>query len=191
METNAEYEISLNHLTASEYLTRKESFEEYKTMVLRTLYCYDKFQFEDDLIEKLKTEEVLQINTKGKQITMEDIQTSFPDRYFYTGGHRRKNKTDEHFTKVWFDIWGDEYIAPSDEIFYDVFLTYKLRSLDLIKIDSFLDYQLAKWHDNNADKFIRFLQLTLRKHGEKLLSPEYILTVNEWMDKQKKTAQLG
>jgi hypothetical protein len=191
METQHRYEIFLNHISAVEFLKYPNHYDEYTKAVIDMLVCHDKFHFEDDLLEELKDDPALQEITKGESLTMDHVKMIYPERYFHTGDHRKKNEADEQFIRIWFDVWDKVFVPPTNEMFYDLFFSYKLHSLDLLEIDTFLDYQLANWHGNDTDKFIRFLQLVVRKHGAKMLSPAYIQTIKEWALAQKKETALS
>ena len=83
---------------------------------------------------------------------------------------KRKDENSE-WMLTWFDIWEDYYISPKDQT-YDLFFVYQIRNIDILAIDEFLNYQLEKYFDSDAQKFKRFILLAIRKHGNKLLKLE-------------------
>jgi hypothetical protein len=129
---------------------------------------------------------------RDEPLTMQHILTAIPDSFVNKGESRKKNKEDKEPTPIWYNVWDVYYITPDDDLYYDLFFVYKIRGLDLLELDDFLSYQLEIWYENNLKKFIRFLQLITRKHGKKLLPPEYIQTISEWIaDTEKQPALEG
>ncbi|HEY4799324.1 MAG TPA: hypothetical protein VII99_09645, partial [Bacteroidia bacterium] len=181
----AGYDINLNHLTAGEYLSHRDSFPEYRKVVLAMLNINNDFIFEDDILKEHEDDSAIASSLKGEKLTMEKILESSPDRYFRHGSKKKKDKNAAEFTPVWFDIWKDYIITPKDFLF-DNFFVYKLRQTDILEIDDLLNFFLEEQYSNQTEKFIRFLNLAVRKHGKKLLSPEHIDTIHEWtMNKEK------
>ena len=185
METKQiRYEIFLNHLTILEYLSNSADFNEYKETVIDMLRFGGKHLYENEILEILKLE--LRENKNDEPFTMEEVEAAYPGR-FVKDSTENKNEADQNSEKIWYDLMAIEYIDPSNELFYDIFFVYKLRSLNLLEIDPFLEYQLVK-HDNSLDRFIRFVQLAIRKDAGKLLSRSHIQTVAEWLTKLNKAA---
>jgi len=180
------YSINLNHLTTGEYLGFPNHFKEYGHAVLLMFKIKDDFIFEDRLIATIKDDPEVQHLIAGGMQPMEAIKTSFPDRFICMG--TRKKKADDEYATAWFDLWADYEITPTDTL-YDLFFTYKLRQTDLLELDNLLNYSVQNYSDNNTG-FIRFLRLTLRKHGKKLLQPEQTETINEWIAEQEKETTL-
>src|SRR6218665_313048 len=172
MKKQMTYPINLNHLTMWEYANHKDSFEDYKQTVVMMLKIKDMFLFEDEIIEKKKDDNIL----KGHLLTMESILSHFPAKYV-SAGLRKRQKEDNEFIQTWFDLWADLEVTP-DFPYYDVLFCYKLRNTDLLELDNFLNYTLETYYESNVSQFNRFVQLTLRKYGEKLLNEDTILTVN-------------
>src|ERR1035437_3001993 len=186
METQQRYELYLNHISALESFRYPGTFEEYKNHVADMLQYSSRFVFEDDLMEGLKNDEAVKSVQRDEPLTMRHIQTAIPDSFVNKGESRKKNKEDKEPTPIWYNVWDVYYINPDDGLYYDLFFVYKIRGLDLLELDDFLNYQLEIWYENNLKKFTRFLQLIARKHGKKLLSQEHIQTINEWIaDKGK------
>ncbi len=184
------YSINLNHLTLGERFSFTDSFPEYRKAVLALLNMKNDFLFEDDLLKEYENDSVFQSHVRNGKQGMDALNASLPDK-FVSAGSRPKIKGVQKFTPAWFDLWRDYVITPEDYL-YDLFFTYKLRQTDLLEMDGLLNYFLKKYYgDNNAD-FIRFLNLTLRKHGKKLLQPEQTETINEWIaGKEKEPALSG
>lgn len=189
METTQRYELFLNHITAIESFRYPHSFEVYKKDASDMLQYTGQFWFEDDLIEKFKGDETVKSVQKDEPLTIQHLLTAMPDAFVSKGEKRKKNKDDKEPTPIWYNVWDIFYVTPDDGLYYDLFFTYKIRCLDLLEVDDFLNYQLEIWYENNSKKFFRFLQLTVRKH-EKLLPVEYIQTVNEWMAGKEKEPTL-
>ena len=180
--------INLNHLTAGEYLQFSASFKEYSEAVLFMLKIKDDFLYEDYLIEEYRNEpEVETLIGDGRQ-AMDAIKDAFPDRFISAGSRRKKEG--EEFKPAWFDLWKEDYIITPEHPSYNLFFTYKLRQTDILELDKFLNDFLENEADTKTD-FIRFLKLTLRKHSKKLLQPEQIDTINEWITEQEKEPALS
>ena len=179
------YSIELNHLTAGEYLSSPATFKEYSEAVIYMLRVKDEYVFEDYIIKLYEDETDVKAHMEEGKSAMEAIMLTYPDRYV-GAGHRKKPKEDV-YVPAWFDLWQDDYIISPEHPFYDLFFTYYLRQQDLLKLDDILNYFLDE--SENKTVFIWFVQLTLRKHAEKLLQPEYLETINEWITaKQKEPA---
>ena len=183
------YGINLNHLTAGEYLQFSASFKEYSEAVLFMLKIKDDFLYEDYLIEEYRNEpEVENLIGDGRQ-AMDAIKNAFPDRFISAGSRRKKEG--EEFKPAWFDLWKEDYIITPEHPSYNLFFTYKLRQTDILELDNVLNYFFENNNSDNKEDFIRFLKLTLRKHGKRLLQPEQIETVNEWIAEKEKEATLS
>ncbi len=169
METIEQYELNLQELTSVQYSNHLSTFEEYKALGAAMLKKSEKYISDEDVL--MEQEEV------------EDF-SKHPDRYVKEEiPKKRRGK----IVRVWYDLWEDYEITPKD-LNYDFFFALKLRNLDLLKIDAFLDYQLEKTYEGETTKFTRFLQLVLRKFEKKVLQPDYIQTAMEWIsEKQKQT----
>jgi hypothetical protein len=87
-------------------------------------------------------------------------------------------KKDGKREKTWYDTFDTEFIEPEDH-FFDYFFACKLRQIDLLQVDDFLNYHLEKMFGSDTDKFVRFLLIVLRKHKE-LLKQDILDTVSEW-----------
>ena len=185
---NWNYQLQLNSLTTAEYLTFPDSFDEYTKAVLYMLQIKDDFIYEDDLIETFKEDQFVKPLVAGGMQVMEAIKSTLPDRFFNAG--TRKARYGEQILPVWYDTWRENYVITPKHAFYDLFLTYKLRNTDLLGLDNFLDY-ISEVYGGDIRAFIRFLKLTLRKHADKLLQPEHIETINEWISEREKEASLS
>lgn len=160
------HEIILNHLTINEFARHNENFEQYTRDVTMFFQIKGMFIYEKDIL-----------NRYGKK-SMEDVTATYPNKFVFAG--KRRNNRGEEFAPTWFDISSDYKIMPKDAM-YDLFFTYQLRNIDILETDDFLNYQFKKHFDNDIAKFKRFIVLTIRKHGKKLLDLDQIETVNEWM----------
>ena len=183
-----DYNISLYKLTEGERLNFPESFKEYSEAVIFLLRTKESFLFEDDLIEEYKDHPFVEEHINSGKQGIDAIRAAFPHCFVHAGKRRRKKG--EGLTPVWFDLWSDSIITPQDEL-YDLFFVYKLRHTDLMEMDYFLNYSLENYYENNTVSFLRFLKLALRKHSKKLLQPEQIETINEWIAEQEKTTALS
>lgn len=179
MKKQAAYPIILNHLTSKEYTYHKDTFDGYKQLVVAMLQVKGQFLYGEDLLMEASNDSSL----KGKKISMELLQQTFPDR-FVSIGMRRNNK-EEAFRMAWLDLWAGIEITPEFAL-YDIMFCYNLRNLDLNEIDNFLRYTLELYFDRNMAEFKRFTQITLRKYGESLLKHKTIDTINEWIEVKEK-----
>jgi hypothetical protein len=173
MEKNLRYELFLNRMTLWEQLESPATFEEYKKHVILLLQCKDLYISEDDILKQTRAKDIEQALTEHPHI-------------LYTG-RSIKNKAGEKI-KVYCDL-GAEYSVSPQDLLYDTFFAYKLRQVDILQTDQFLGYQLARYYNSNAEEFSRFLQLCIRKHQDKLLSPLIVQTVNEWIAAKEKQSQ--
>lgn len=173
MKKDQEVELNLNRITFGEYISFRNTFEEYRKYVVMLLQLKDLYLFEDEVLKDHKSDNI------------EQILQQFP--HILRSGAHRKNE-DGSFSKKYFDLGTDYLIKPQDFL-YDVFFAYRLRQLDLFKIDDFLNYQILNYYDNNLQEFSRFLRILIRKHEAKLLKPEIIQTVNDWITDKEKQQQ--
>jgi hypothetical protein len=167
MEYNEHFELVLNHITAREsYPWYKDTFEDYK----QTAYTY--------------------LNHEGKHLFKEDILSHFNegadfekilkhnDFQYLPGMYQNRNGKRE---RTWYDIMGMEVIEASKPM-GDFFFTCKLRHLALLQIDDYLNYHLEHSFANDKQKFLRYLNLTIRTYEKQLgLKPELVETVKEWI----------
>lgn len=149
-----------------EFARNNENFAKYTRDVLMLLQIKGMFIYEQDILKEY-----------GEK-SMEDLTSSYPDKFVYAG--KRRNDRTEEFRPTWFDISPFYNVVPRDAM-YDLFFSYELRNLDILETDEFLSYQYKKHFEGDLTKFKRFLVLTIRKHGSKLLSLDQIETINEWM----------
>jgi hypothetical protein len=165
MKNFEDFDLILNHITAAESLPPfNKTFDEYKSIARLFLNHKGKFLFKEDFYKEFR---------KGRKI--EEIFAENPQR-FVQGSNKEKNGKME---PTWYDLWSMEEVEKSDS-FFDYFFATRLRHLDLISIDEFLNHHLVKNFQNNKTEYIRFLNLTLRKHRERL-KPDIIETVQEWL----------
>lgn len=74
----------------------------------------------------------------------------------------------------------DQIITIEDPEF-DLFFSYKLRQLDILEIDSFLNDSFDYYYPNSSKAFSRFLRLCIRKHSH-LFEKDQIITIEEWIE---------
>jgi hypothetical protein len=183
------YQINLNRLTCFEQLSYPDTFAAYRKAVIFLLQIKNMYIFEDELIEEYGDDDVLLSQTADGKPGIEAILAAFPDTLVSVGS-RRKVTGEEPFMRAFLDLGEDYDIIPQD-LLYDLFFTYKLRQTDIMELDNALDYFLENYHTGSTADFIRFIKLTLRKHGKKLLQPEHIETIEEWMAETEKGVPLS
>lgn len=184
------YEINLNYLTMDERFRYPQSFEEYKQAVIDMLFIKHRFFFEDDILREMAEDNTIKGFLEGKPLTMEFLNKHHPQKWVETGSYRKRNKEDKDYIKTWYDLYEYLYLTP-DLPNYDIFFCYQLRHTDLLEIDDFLNYTLDKYYESDTTKFSRFIQLALRKYAPKILEPQYVQTVNEWVAKAEKQPDIS
>jgi hypothetical protein len=189
MEENS-YSINIKDLTSFEHICFPDSFEEYSEAVGFLLRRKNIFILEDDILAAFKDDPDIQKEMERGNQGMGAIKAFFPNRFVRETIHPKEGGEEDEGVWGWLDLWSD-YIISEQEEMYDFFFTYKLRQTDLLELDNILNYYLEKYESDNKTDFIRFLKLTLRKHGKRLLQPEQIETVNEWMAEREKEATLS
>ena len=147
------------------------------------------FILEDNLIELYKDEPEVKDLMELGNIPIGAITAAFPNRFLREGMHPKIGGAEDEGVWGWLDLWSDYVISPQDEL-YDLFFTYKLKHTDILELDNILNYLFENYNSDNNTDFIRFLKLTLRKHG-KLLLPEQLETINEWITEKEKEVALS
>jgi predicted DNA-binding transcriptional regulator AlpA len=167
---NEDFELCLNHISAYESQRTFHLTEEYKQIVRLFLNNTGKVYTESKILKRFPNS------------TMEQLQEQNPEQYEKTGFTK-----DEKGNKVngWIDFYDNCYIIFGDPL-YERFFAYKIRSVDLMTMDDFLDYHLEKTFKKDLVKYVRFLNLTLRKHETKILDEKHCNTVEEWIKAKKK-----
>ena len=119
---------------------------------------------------------------KVKSNNIEKVLEQYP-HILRTNAHwKNENGT---FDLKYIDIAPSYNIQPTDP-YYDIFFARKLRQLDLLEIDAFLDYHFEHYYNSNIQEFARFLKICVRKHTTSFLNAETIQTIHEWIaDKEK------
>ena len=174
MKKDQELELNLNRITLWEHLVRKDTFNEFKDFVVMLLQSKDMYFFEDEILETHNSNDI------------EQVLQQYP--FILRTGARRKNE-DGSFSHKFLNIGIEYFVQPKDFV-YDYFFSYKLRQTNLLEMDNFLEYHLLNYYDNNLQEFSRFLRICTRKHETKLLRPEIIQTLHEWIEiKEKKQQQ--
>jgi hypothetical protein len=158
---NPDLELNLNRMTIVERLMFPDTFKEYQEKVALLIQSIEMYFSEKEILEHLNVVDIDAILSSQPDI----IKTS------------RKDKEGKFF---YMDIAMDYNVKPSN-IFHDSFFAYKLRGLDILKIDAFLDYQHAAYYQNDTASFFRFLKLVARKYSS-LISAETVQTINEWIE---------
>lgn len=173
MEKDQELELNLNSITLWEQVVHKDTFAEYREYVVLLLQSKDLYLFEDEILKQCKSDNIEQVLQEHPHIHR-------------TNAHRKNE--DGSFSKKYLNLAAEYFVQPQDFL-YDVFFAYKLRQMNLLKIDTFLEYHISNYYDNNLQEFLRFLRICARKHEVKLLNPEIIQTVNEWVETKGKQQQ--
>lgn len=169
-EENWTLELNLNRITVVEELVHQDTFSEYKQMVIVLSQIKDWYLTEEEVLLSYEMQKI------------EDVFQQYP-HVLKTNAHWKN--ADGTFDIKYIDIAIDYNVKPSDP-YYDIFFTRKLRQLDLLEIDDFLDYHLINYYENNLQDFSRFLKISIRKHGANYIKPEFAQTVNEWIDAKEK-----
>ncbi len=184
------YSINLRDLSIYESLLFPDSFKEYSEMAEFLLRKKSMFILEDNLIELYREEPEVKDLMELGNIPIGAITAAFPNRFVREAIHPKTGGEEDEGVWGWMDLWSDYIITQHDEL-YDLFFTYKLRQTDLMELDNILIFFLENNSGDNKTQFIRFLKLTLRKHSKKLLQPEQIDTINEWITEQEKEPALS
>lgn len=173
MQDKDNYELILNHLTAGESIRTKQGqgFEDYKQMAYLFLNRKGKSFTEEDILNQFSASK-----------TLEDIFSYDPDRFIPATNVQKGNER----VKAWHDIMGIDVIESGDP-FFDYFFIIKLRHIDLLEIDDYLDYHLENSFENDTQKFVRFLNLSVCKYEGTLLQSTIIDTIKEWIQMSEKT----
>ncbi|MEO7991909.1 MAG: hypothetical protein ABI663_20305 [Chryseolinea sp.] len=168
MKFNQHFEVYLNFISSHEHQSQPEEVykREYEPLVSLMLISEDIFLFEEDLISKFG-------NRPISEILDENLG-------YVPGIHQPNPKKDGKFYRAYYDTWMPLSIEPRNP-YYDHFLGYLLKHIDLLKIDQCLDYQLEKYHNNNITTFSRLLVLMLRKFSGSLIPEKTVVTVQEWI----------
>jgi hypothetical protein len=167
MEENS-YSINIKDLSSFEHICFPDSFEEYSDAV-------------GFFLRRKNVQKEMERGNQG----MGAVAAFFPKRFVRETIHPKIGGEEHEGVWGWLDLWSDYSITQQEEL-YDLFFTYKLRQTDLLELDNILNYFFESYKSDNKTDFIRFLKLTLRKHGKRLLQPEQTETINEWMAEQEK-----
>lgn len=186
MEDNR-YSIRIIDLSTLESIYYPDSFDEYCDVVTSLFRWKHIFVLEDDILKMYEDDpDIRKQWDKGNQ-GMGPIVQAYPNRYRRDTIYPKPGGNEDEGEWGWFDLWSEYTVTQQDEL-YDFFVAYKLRHTDLLEIDNTLDYFMDNY---NGDNFIRFLKLTLRKHGQRLLQPEQADTINEWITEREKEIALS
>lgn len=158
---NPELELNLNRMTIAERLMFPLTFKEYQEKVALLIQSMEMYFSEKEILEHCNAVDI-------------DVVLSNQPDFIKTSRKEKEGKF------LYMDIAMDYNVKPSD-IFYDSFFAYKLREIDILKIDSFLDYHHAAYYQNDTASFFRFLKLLSRKYSS-IISAETVQTINEWIE---------
>lgn len=172
-EKNWNLELNLNRITLTEEFNFPNTYNDYRQVLVGLLQIKELYLFEAELLKEYKTDDI------------EKILETHP--HIIRTGAQRKNK-DGTFSQKYLNL-SPAYFVQRKDPFYDLFFASKLRQLDLLEIDMFLEYHLLNYYDNNLQEFSRFLRICIRKHQTTLLTPEIIQTVNDWVETKEKEQQ--
>lgn len=169
-------DLILNDITYGESLKNDERrWQDYKITAMKWLNDQFAFLLESDLIEKYNTKKTI------KEILEENKEQ-------YMAGHFMELKEGKR-EQIYFDIWALEPISPLDS-YFPFFFAGKLSHLDLLEVDSFLNFHFEENYENNKEKFLRFLTLTIRRYHY-LLETDTVQTIQEWISLKEKTQELS
>ena len=185
-----EFSFSINHLTAHEYILRRATFDEYAKDLAWMLSLMRKTLSEAALIELNKDDVGVQSFLEQGMKPIEAIHAAFPDQYVDADIYSKPTERSAlQRVTSWVDLWIDQQLTLEDPSF-DLFFMYKVRQTDLLELDALLNYSLDHFFHRDKSHFIRFLTLSMRKHSAKLLAPEYLDTMNEWIAEKLKEPQI-
>lgn len=172
-EFNPNFELDINHIVTLELRNLKTHIipERLKLPVIQTLAEKGVFvKLKDFLADK-------------KIKSFDNLSSNEPDCY-----EKSKEKINGEWTEVVYDYLSSCDILPADR-YYNFFFAYKLRQAYLYEIDSFLNYHLSKYYNDDFNEFNRFLTLTLRMFDNIISDPKSLATINEWIETTARTPQ--
>lgn len=163
-------QISLNHLSACEYLMFPQGFGLYKQAVIQYLQLKHLVYTDQDEKIKSKSDVIPHSpatipNSPDVIPHCPDVTPHYPERFVSIGAGQ------------WLDIWDNVLISPQDP-FFDVFFAYHLRQLDIMKTDQYLKSCI----DDGIT--MRFIWLLLLKHA-KLFTPVQVQVISSWIEENK------
>jgi hypothetical protein len=169
-------ELNLNLMAAMEKPEVVAS-EEYRKNLLMYIQLKELYVNEDILIER----------NKGIGASSIDKILEMCPLIIRSGG-KRKNKITNEFETAYIDMAPAHYVQPKDML-YDYFFACRLRHVDLLQIDAFLDYHYNHYYEDNLVEFSRFLRILSRKYQDKMLNSDQIQTITEWLELKEKELQ--
>jgi hypothetical protein len=170
-------ELNLNFITALEE-SKADTFSEYRKNLLVYIQLKDLYLTEDQLLERCK-------DSFGAE-SIDKILETYP--LIIPSGGIRKDKTTGEVAHLYIDLAPVYFIQPKD-MFYDFFFACRIRHIDLLKIDEFLEYHYSHYYEDNLVEFSRFLRVLNRKYQDKLLNSDQIQTMTEWLELKEKEVQ--
>jgi hypothetical protein len=170
MEPNQYFEVDLNYISSSEYMSKASDYDhqlEYVNIVISMLSQEGIFLFEEDIMNRfnnLSFSEILEQNENFVQ------------------GHNRRNPAKQgKLCPTYYDTWMSLLITP-EKTSYPFFFAHLLKHTDLLQIDQCLAYQLEKYHSNDFSAFSRLLALMLRKFEGVVIPEKTVATIQEWIE---------
>ena len=165
-EQNPLLELNLNMMTILESVKYEEDFSRYSTLVGNLLMHREMLFTQKEILEEFQMTDI------------EELLARFP--HVLCKGNT-VNDQGEISGKLFADLGMRYFVQPTDS-HYDEMFAYKLRQLDFMHIDRFLDYHLLNYYHCDLADFSRFLTLCMRKYEKSLLDEKKILSVKEWME---------
>ena len=186
------FEITLEPIAMHEYAllhckSENQDFKNFMQTAIILLGFNHLYFYESELLEK------------NRSSTMAEVLKSNPGRFFPGGGMHKGAReyfgtlkanrkeglldgdSDKDYENVWFDLWDEDFKITPNMPFFDIFIIYQLRHLDILLTDSFLNYQMNTYFKNDSAGFKRLVVLSIRKHGAKLLKEDQMQTIQEWI----------
>ncbi len=186
---NKEYEINLSVLTLFEQYQFGETFNLYRNEVIglaknKGLYTHEPMDF--NLLEH-----ELDARSKNTVKAMDTALLTYPHIVKCLlkkaiSGIRKDFSVHLPDCQVYIDLSVDYSLIPSD-FYYDKFFIRKLRSLNLTKVPTFLNYQLITHYKNDLPYFINFVRLAIEEHTTELLDAKKIKIYYELLSELKIT----
>ena len=177
---HSEFELNLNRITIIEQLKHPNTFLTYRKEVSLLLNLKQKSLSEHELLNLFHPytyKNSSQETNNNDTTSIESILSQYP--HVIKGANlARDNKG--IMNQTYFDLETD-YIVMPDDFCYDKFFVRKLRQVDLIDLQHFLEFHLEKYYNSNKKLFVNFLKLAQRKHQAEFSQVELSQTVNELM----------
>jgi hypothetical protein len=177
------FEINICDLSQRGYIRDTPHGKTFRLWVIGLLNTTERTLFAKDIFAQAQADHI----TFNE--TLEEFFEARQDRYHWCGTRQRDENSKEE-ENVYADLMIDLVIDPSTP-YYEHFFALHLASTDIFKVDPMLDYTYKTYYQDKYPEFARFVQLQLRKYGEKLIPAEVIDTANEWLASKSKELQSG